>query len=88
MVSKQPIKGGHCYQCYVMVNGLWTVLYSITQSPTFLRISYIPCTFSICSVPGVQKTNVQLRRREHVVIVDAKYTLELMNNFARVNTST
>ena len=24
--SKQPIKGGHCY---VMLNGLWTVLYSI-----------------------------------------------------------
>ena len=30
-MGKQPIKGGHCY----ILDGLWTVCYSIAQSPTF-----------------------------------------------------
>ena len=57
MNGKQPIKSSHGY---VMLGGLWTVLYSITQSPTFLggypthfAHSYVHCQ--------VLRRNVELR---------------------------
>ena len=46
VTRKQPTMGGHCY---VMLDGLWTVLYSIIQPHTFLGgyPIYTFCTFFI-----------------------------------------